>query len=219
MVIPEVRPYTLPYQPSGGLWFDGSSGYVDCGNDSSIDINDPFTIVLSIDSVWENNTSILSKAGTYVTAEHGWFFRYLNPGWLYFVFGDGTNGSSIGWGAFYPTDNVPYYIALTRNGSNFTYYVDGTEKATTISSLNISVNNNLTVASYKGSGRFSKCNFYELVIIAEALSQSEIRGLMKGRRDPREWDCRLWLDFRQGHTRDLSGNGNHGTLYGGAYFV
>jgi len=215
MTIPEVRPYTLPYQPSGGLWFDGSSGYVDCGNDSSITNLNPFTLLcwFRITGTYGGSYhTLLSKIGEFIVliSSNGLVRLYtwdLTPNTIDTIkrVDDGLV-HFIGCG--YDPANGILFMKLDDNDMQITTGVTGTITGT--ESLSI--------------GQIYLSNFlngieYEAAVIAEALTENEIRGLMEGRRLPTEWDCRLWLDFRQGHTRDLSGNGNHGTLYGGVYFV
>ncbi len=48
------------------------------------------------------------------------------------------------------------------------------------------------------------------MIISQVLTQSQIQDLHYGRNLPTQFDCRLWSDFRLGHTLDLSGKINNG---------
>lgn len=71
----------------------------------------------------------------------------------------------------------------------------------------------------RGPNRFLFGDMYDAVLIGANLSNSQVQDIMYGRRLPTEFDCRLWHDYRLGHTIDLSGNGNHGTIVGNVRFV
>jgi len=218
MTIPEVRPYTLPYQPSGGLWFDGKTGYVT----SQLQYNTLHTLTLfaRINPVkLPAPTKWMGIIGAQDFGElHcGIVVRY-NGSMMFRDYANPLGSNLVISPANTVNTNSTQFLAATYDNGDIILYHDGDEVASDTKTKQDTSNITIIGAAVL-PGRYMNGLLIEAGVIAEALTQSEIRGLMEGRRLPTEWDCRLWLDFRQGHTRDLSGNGNHGTLYGGAYFV
>ena len=168
MAIPSCR-------SSLGLAFDGVDDYVDAGNDASLNITDAITVEAWVNGTWNNDVSPLSKS-KWVTTEQGWFYRYLTTGGLYLVFGNGTTTTSLGYNSFFPANNTWYHILVTRSGSNFIYYVNGVQKATTSSNLDIRTTENLTIGS-KGASKYFNGSIDEVRIYNRALSAEEIKEL------------------------------------------
>jgi len=218
MTIPEVRPYTLPYQSSGGLYFSNSAAHLDCGNDSSIEfLTDSFTAIVTFkphepggwSRIFRTQNHYVDDAGYNLQFDHEFVFGYVKDG----LGNSGWTVSGASRVRYNMINTVGMRVDRTADTLEAFVFPNFTSKYDISALGNISNSANLVF------GWASEYTIYEAIFIAEALTQSEIRGIMEGRRLPTEFDCRLWLDFRQGHTRDLSGNGNHGTRYGGAYFV
>jgi len=224
MTLQMLRSPLKPYQPSGGLWFDGKTGHVDCGNDSSLKASNYLTILVSVtprESTHLEQFMVGDAAG--ILDRNYELYLYQNSD-IRFLHGDGAKYEYITGTPILV--NIHQWIAVSISNLNIDFY----KYINTMKKISKTLGFNVTVpaGSYRirvgGSavsypGTMSMSTIYEAIVIAEALTENEIRGIMEGCRLPTEWDCRLWLDFRQGHTRDLSGNGNHGKIYGGAYLM
>ncbi len=106
--------------------FDGSDDYVDCGNDSSLDITDSITV-----GAWVKRPSF-ETSGTIAGKTNG---NSVTAGYGLFSYTDGLefNFYSGGWRRTTPrvtiTPNEWHYVAGTFDGSNAYLYVDGEQKA------------------------------------------------------------------------------------------
>lgn len=113
-------------QVGGALSFDGDKDYVDCGNDSSLDVTDAITVAAWVKRPnFETHGTIAGKTnGNSVTAGYG-LFSYI--GGLEYNFYSG------GWRRTTPrvtiTPNEWHYVVGTFDGNNAYLYVDGEQKA------------------------------------------------------------------------------------------
>jgi len=225
MTLQMLRSPLKPYQSSGGLWFDGGTGYVDCGNDSSLKVSDYLTILVSVlprVSTHIERHLVGDISNMYIRNYSLYLYKNSN---LVFLHGNGTTIDSI----FTSLTSTPYIhqwfaVSISNLNIDFYKYTNTMEKVSKTLGFNVTVSTGSGYIKVGGNNpvypyTMSESTIYEVIVIAEPLTENEIRGIMEGRRLPTEWDCRLWLDFRQGHTRDLSGNGNHGKIYGGAYLM
>jgi len=219
--IPVSGPYVLPYRPEGGLWFDGQTGYVDCGSDASLDTIDEVTLAvrfLKRDYTWDG----LYGMAWNDTLETGLTLSAHSNKSILFRLGNGTthiNFYSINYK--YKLNTVHFALAsFSTTTSEVLLFIDGhTQTNSFTGPLDISFYHAVVGDVAYGWGAYLNGEIYEVIHLAEALGENDAWALMEGRRLPTEWDCRLWLDFRQGHTQDLSGHNNHGTRYGNTYFV
>jgi len=217
MTLQMLRSPLKPYQLSGGLWFDGSGDIR--WTDSSLKTASG-TLILRLKSLETEQATIFMSGFHYlnnqgVLLQHDLSMSVIR-GWV----GDGTSFVNPTFDIDLLDDGLTHTIALTWSLTATDLYLDNIQMDSKSISNPVSYNSSRFISLSSEYGfNYYKSIMYEAILIAEALSQSEIRGLMDGRRLPTEWDCRLWLDFRQGHIRDLSGKGNHGKIYGGAYLM
>ncbi len=104
-----------------------------------------------------------------------------------------------------------HFISAVYNQSATTLsiYVDAQLVNTVTASGNITTDtNNLTIGSILNS--FLPGEIYEVSIISQALDQGQLQNLMEGRFIPTQFSCKLWHDYRLGHSYDISGNTNNG---------
>ncbi len=106
-----------------GLYFDGTDDYVDCGNDSSLDITDEITIELWINSDTEKSL-IIGKGGNYWTAKYTIY--YISQGAFEFsIYTDETGHSRLGDGVPSVSPNVWHHIVGTYTNGSQKIYIDG----------------------------------------------------------------------------------------------
>ena len=198
---------------NGGV-FDGTDDYVNVGNTDSLKITSDLTI-----SAWIK-TAVAGKA---IITKGNWT---NNDGYLFFIGGDSTlrlyidDGVNPSGGAVSPgtvTDNVWHHVVGVYTPSNsIKLYIDGALVATSTSGIPASIAN--TGFPFRiGSNGSGAVNFGGSIdeprIYNRALSPKEVSDLYNYAPGP----VGYWnMDDATGTTaKDLSGNGNDGTLTGG----
>lgn len=109
-------------------------------------------------------------------ATHKWIF-WLNGGTLQFHVNMPTGATYIGSAAFSPALGQWYHIAITRSGSTFLFYINGSLVSSNTSTVVIpTANAPLTIGQAEGSFNFNGM-LDEIHIYNRALSSSEIEGI------------------------------------------
>lgn len=62
-------------------------------------------------------------------------------------------------------------------------------------------------------------NLYDVMLIATNVKDSQAKDIRYGRIPPTNFDCRLWQNYRLGHSLDLSNYKNNGIIDGNVRFV
>jgi hypothetical protein len=162
-----------------GLAFDfrNGSGYVQVPDSPSLELGgNDFTIEL-----WANFTS-LSGSRALIAKDNGsgqankWIF-WLNGGQLQFLVGSGGSQTLLGAGAFSPALNTWHHLAVTRAGSLFSFYVDGTLSSTASSAVPIpAISAPLTIGQAENSFFMGGLED-EVTLYSRGLSAGEIQAL------------------------------------------
>ena len=203
------------------LELDGT-GYVDCGNDSSFDF-DYATWCLDI-NISRNTGSTFQMILT--KGVDGWELSRDNHDRFHNRFNDslGTVGDLYG-NTSLPLSQRANLISK-YDGTNCSFYYNG-NLDTEWSRPYVLAKTTKPIVIGDRSGLLGTLPYYGLIhlpviIYPRALSESEIKLLTQRRFDEvSRQDCVLWLDYDEdyytstGKLKDLSGNGNHGTLNGG----
>ncbi len=205
------------------LKLNGTNGYVDCGNASSLNITGPVTIGFLCQGIG----TLISKgpnagfAGmTYSIATSS------TSNTITFDWGDGTNYIYYRKG-YYNLKNSLYYIYLVRNGiTSGKIFIDGeyinpvrTNGGADPTSV-ISNANKVLIGTQTNKVSYYNGYIYEAAIYAEALTQTNIQNLVNRKITPASFpSCKLWHNYRLGDANDQSGNGNDGKLYGDVSFI
>ena len=110
----------------GALEFNGSSSYVDCGSDASLNTSDELTVELWVysHSIGTVNLLPVSKT-TWTNGEVGWMIEQTSgAGYKFRVSPDGTPGY-IGISILGLSNNTWYHIVAVYDGSYLRMYKDG----------------------------------------------------------------------------------------------
>lgn len=149
--------------------------------------SDPFTIALWANFDTINGGALGELPNVFIGHDDGsgnynkWVFFYDDDGNLAFHIND-TSGSSVFLTS--PTTISPntgewHHFALTRDGSTYTFYADGTSLGTGTTSQNIpNAGAALTIGQAEGLGYFDG-RLDEIQIYNEALSASDIWDLSR----------------------------------------
>jgi prepilin-type N-terminal cleavage/methylation domain-containing protein len=185
----------------GCLQFSSTTDYLNCGNNSSLNISDAITV-----EAWVKFTGIDYSGSTgrlwaiaakgYPDAalpNAGWWFTYDNrnngKGFTYTCFGNSAGGFSGGGNNFggytYTFSNgVWYHLVLTVGSSQARLYINSVQlgAAKSLSNLVLSdTSRNLYIGSYSGSpgfqGNMDTIRIYGAALTASAIQKSYIAGL------------------------------------------
>ncbi|MBT4165650.1 LamG domain-containing protein, partial [archaeon] len=181
-----------------GFEFDGSSGYIDCGNLSSTEVaiwNNSFTL-----SMWFKASEIQLLNRLFSQKLGGWsagIEAYLRDGIIFSLsLHDGTT-------AFNFDDDAPvslnkwHFLVAIRNESGAFLYLDSELKGDSLLSSigDIAVTDNFILGEYAGSQYFNG-SIDEVMILNRSLSSEEIMSLYNATR----------LEFNTSELRDGSHN-------------
>lgn len=220
--IPVTRPYKLPFESNkwGGAYFDGLT--------SNIFIPKQFvlsnlSIMLMVNSVLQNDDKFFFSTGNYSynPTSKGWHMSQRAPslGNSFLVRNTFPNSATVVDDLTYIYNKVNNF-AITIDGATCNQYQNGILTLTSnLTAISDSPQLTTRIGCNTSSARFWNGIVYDVIVIAQTLTQPQIQDIMYGRILPTQFDCRLWHDYRLGHARDLSGNGNHGTLNGNVRFV
>jgi|Deesub1362A_J573_1020465.scaffolds.fasta_scaffold00330_88 hypothetical protein len=202
------------------LSFDGQNDYVQIPDDSSLDIINPqgITIYTIVYINTLNTPQVLCRRENY-----GWEFSISSAGYLNFWFGKKSEWSIQHKSNSKITLNKWQNLVVTYDNSNVKFYIDSSLDGTISNTDGINTSNaTITGIGANGTGTswFLNGQIAHVSIYNRALSDAEIKYLYQNPFDPLDDDSLvLWLnpagiDTTNGKWWDLSGNDNHGTIYG-----
>jgi prepilin-type N-terminal cleavage/methylation domain-containing protein len=172
-------PYNFNYDTtsgsnsSGGVKFDGTDDYVNCGNNNTLNIEKgTIEAILKIAS-WKTNFDLIiwKNGGSWVNIDYG-LLRSNTSSKLVGTISDGTTALGAD-GPLTPDlllDTI-YYVTFTWDGANAKMYLNGTlvdTKATTLLPKNIPANIQMS-SNYKLNS-----DIYSIKIYNRALTDTEI---------------------------------------------
>ena len=209
----------------GALQFDGSSGYVDCGNNTSLDID-----TNPADVPQDFTIGAWVKAGAIpVTDFNGYFVDKGTGGFVdgyglaiignQFAFITDGNGVSGGKSTLLADDTVTagtwYHIAGVRESGVKKLYVNKIlQSATPTEARELSdTSTQLVIGKPDADDGYFQGTVDEVVFYNRALSQSEITDLY----NKASLVAYYKMDETSGDIYDYSGKNNHGTNYGADY--
>ncbi len=162
----------------GALVFDGVNDYVDCGNDSSLDITEQITVATWV----KMNEAGNSQFQPYITkGDYTYGLKHHSRNVIEFVIYD----DGFWQVAHFPVDSsfndVWHHLAGTYDGNKLKLYVDGKLEVTTAYAGSIASSAyNLNIArNSEASGRFYNGAIDDLRVYNYALSEKEIEMLCR----------------------------------------
>ncbi|MFX1485078.1 MAG: LamG-like jellyroll fold domain-containing protein, partial [Promethearchaeota archaeon] len=113
-------------QIDGSIDFDNNQDYIDCGNDTSLNVgSNDFSLSLwfKYDGV---DMGVLAGKGAVLNARRYRISLESGPGMLMAEIDDNTVSKTVFSTSTYG-DNLWHYVSLVRDGNNLRLYIDGTE--------------------------------------------------------------------------------------------
>ena len=172
------------------LSFAGSGDYVDCGNDTSLDMGTgDFTITMWAKLIAEGAFTpyvlIGNRGGLWSSNSPGFEIKTLNntDGRIQVIIADGSNHVSTGYTTTDLMDTVYHHIAIVFDRSgNCTIHVDGKLEVTRdISAVSGNINSglHLRIGSRGSRGYYSCGSIDEVRIYNRALTETEVENHYK----------------------------------------
>ena len=206
---------------TGGLYFDGIDDYVDCGNDSSLDITDEITISVWIKTQKITNTPILIVAKAEATSwcNNNYMTRLSTELKPQMIWGDGSSYK------FHAAENAIQKNKWTHIVYMFDkIYING-EKQTLTTAGTATTRKTVTDNLLIGLSSIQTLSFKGIIddirIYNRELNAEEITRLYNGEEiDDTGLVLHLPMNEHEGDVcHDISGYDNHGTIYGARWVI
>ncbi len=217
---------SLALRAQNALDFDGSNDYIDCGNDTSIQIHGKYITLEAwiYPTAWKTNAyegNIIAKE--FNTSNYGYMLRCGAGGKLNFAIGDGswheiTTANSV------LSLNTWQHVAGTYDGNKMRLYLNGVaiDSLSYTGSIAKTPSNNLYIGAHLTYSRYYQGAIDEVKIWSICKSESEILNAKDDELCNPQNGLRAYYKFNQGKAaqnnlsvkklNDLSGFANHGTL-------
>jgi len=138
----------------GSLDFDGNDDYVDCGNDSSLDITNAITI-----EAWIKTSSTLQQAIVWKDdGTNGYVLDFKNPasnGVRFFAKNGGNNYGIVSENNNDVTDGAWHLITGSFDGTHWSIYIDGDIKTIKTDPTTIGITGNTLILGMRNNEFFS----------------------------------------------------------------
>ena len=167
--------YTTRGKFGKGTLFNGTTSFVDCGNDSSLNITDAITIEAWVKSSDTTNIQMIVEKVNATPSGFALYFRPTSP-YMRFLIKDSSGNTHIAEPTVQCQDGHWHHIIATFNGTVMKVYVNSIEKASTDWTGSIPTNIKKLLIGY-GSHYFFHYNgtIDEVRIYNRALSATEIK--------------------------------------------
>lgn len=211
----------ITYGVQGKVWtaleFDGSSGYIDCGNNASLDIDTgDFTV-----GAWVKLPAVPAD-GYFVDKGTGNLFdgyglAVIGGKFAFVTDGDGGSGGKVSLtAADSAVGNTWYHVVGVRESGVKTLYINKVAESTQADARELSDSSRpLYIGRAVNDGGYFQGTIDEVVFYNRALSSDEIIELY----NQASLVAHYTLDESEGEIYDYSGQDNRGTNYGAEYGV
>ena len=155
--------------------FNGTSAYINCGNDSSLDITDAITIEMWVKPIALGESAptyryIVIKSLSYVIV-----YNVADDGLTARIYSGTVSKSAHKIIAQSTFENNWWHIALVSNSTTIKLYVNGNEEDSNPSGVIDVTVNDLIIGSQEGTSRFWNGTIDEVRIYAVALTADQIK--------------------------------------------
>ena len=168
----------------GGLGFDGSANYVDCGADTSLDITDTLTIAawIKVNTFGDWRGIVTKGVDSSPFAMQMWGDGALrfSPNW-------GNPAGAVVAGSFNSDNKMAagewVHAAITYDGSKAMFYIDGTPDTLVVDqAITFGVNTDSLIlgCDFPGGDEYFDGVMDEVRIYDEALTEAQIGQIMAG---------------------------------------
>jgi hypothetical protein len=152
----------------GGIVFDGSNDFVNCGNATSINITGLYLTI----STWIRSRTFKSNAA-FIHKEQQYTFAFINDKLSYADSSDWSYARFGSHGAF--STNVWYNVVAVKNNTDITLYSNASVVISkTFGSAISSRTSNLSIGSYTGT-TYSTADIAQVSIYNRALTPAEVQ--------------------------------------------
>jgi hypothetical protein len=152
----------------GGIVFDGSNDFVNCGNQTSINITGLYLTI----STWIRSRTFKSNAA-FIHKEQQYTFAFINDKLSYADSSDWSYARFGSHGAF--STNVWYNVVAVKNNTDITLYSNASVVISkTFGSAISSRTSNLSIGSYTGT-TYSTSDIAQVSIYNRALTPAEVQ--------------------------------------------
>jgi hypothetical protein len=166
------------------LSFDGSNDYVKVFDSASLNVTD-YTIELCINANNFDNVYPTLLNHKVQKATEGYYWIWIKDGYIVLTYSDGTKARSKYWSASFSTGEW-HHIALTKSGSSFTMYKDGSSLGTKILTYVDAVDGDLFIGTYQGStvahynfdGLIDEVRIWDKALTAKQIEDSFNHGIV-----------------------------------------
>lgn len=227
--IPISRPYILPLRHGSfkGLFFNGINANVTVPYNASLAFTTQLSMLVRFEVIADQALQtndfpfLVSKVQPVLGLRQGWNLLISRLDDMKVKFENWLNGAQNI--QFFSTSKIKninhiYTACFSYNsggaGNNLLHNIDGLQDATTADADNLvnDITTGISIGSRFDGALWYYGIIYEVMLINGQLDNNQFFDLYSGRHLPTEYDCRLWHDYRLGHSRDLSGNNNDGTV-------
>jgi prepilin-type N-terminal cleavage/methylation domain-containing protein len=193
---------SVPGVINGALSFDGDGDYVDCGNKTSLNIDNNFTIEIWLKSNQDKTYSVISK-GSWFAIYQGWHISTAAaPADLLFEISDNSTRQYLPFNTGRIFDWT--HIVAIRNGNKILTYTNSEKKSelgvtvgSVINNLNLMIGRQASAANVYFNGLIDEVRIYDTALTASQVQLRYYIGLdrllAKGLISQKEYNQRLAL--------------------------
>ncbi len=208
--------------PLYALSFDGQDDYVEVADSASLDITNEITLIAWVKVTKLNMHHEIIRKNRLSSGYGGYILKVPDNNKFSIQIIKDTNIYTANSATNLEIDKW-YFVAGTYDGTAIKIYVNGVLENINNVVTTIGTNNYpLRIGTTEFLNEWLNGSIAQVLIYNRSLNQSEIQYIYQHPRTPITDGLVLWLNSGSVNTTtntwyDLSGNGNHGTIYGATY--